>query len=92
MNGRIVGIRNVVSDIRNTPLGFHVEVWSERDGNTIRVWTSEYLTQNSWTVGHPEGERRIMYGEQFSKAEWFGEEISLTEAIRREVAKVWGEE
>lgn len=89
---KIVGIRNAVSDIKNVPVGFHVEVWSERDGDTIRVWTSEYLSRNSWTVNHPEGERRIEYGEQISKAEWFGERISLTEAIRREVREMWGVE
>lgn len=88
---RIIGIREVVSDLVHCPSGFHVEVWSELDGEDVRVWTTEYLTSNSWTANHPESERELT-GEINDirwRAKQDGESVSMTEAVRQAVATVW---
>lgn len=89
---RIIGLREVVSDLLHCPPGFHHEVWSEIDGDAVRVWTSEYLSQNSWTTGHPETERELTgtINEIRDDARWGGESVNMTEAVRRAVSKVWG--
>ena len=89
---KIIGLREVVSDLLHCPPGFHHEVWSEIDGDAVRVWTSEYLSQNCWTTGHPETERELTGTIRGIRddASWDGKNISMTEAVRRAVAKVWG--
>lgn len=87
---KIIGIRKVVSELKNTPHGFHQEVWGWQDeAGNIQLYTSEYLSQNSWTVNHDEGEyeiSRLMY------AIMDLDNVSMTEAIRRAVAEIWGGE
>lgn len=89
---RIIGLRDVVSDLLHCPPGMHHEVWSELDGDAVRIWTSEYLSQNSWTTGHPESERELTgtINEIRERARWDGENVSMTGAVRRAVADVWG--
>ncbi len=89
---KIIGLREVVSDLLHCPPGYHCEVWSELDGDAVRVWTSEYLSQNSWTTGHPECERELTgaINRIRDRAEWDGQRVSMTETVRRAVAEVWG--
>lgn len=49
---KIIGLKRAVNDILWAPRGYHCEIWAKRiDANTVEVWTSEYLTANSWTTG-----------------------------------------
>lgn len=49
---KIIGLRKAIHDMICVPKGWHCEIWAKRiDANTVEVWTSEYLTQNSWTNG-----------------------------------------
>lgn len=49
---KIVGLKKAVNDMKWAPKGFHCEIWAKRiDADTVEVWTSEYLTANSWTTG-----------------------------------------
>ena len=91
MTQKIIGIRKAVSAIKNAPDGWHVEIWSERDGDTIRVWPSELLTSNSWTVYHDDNVRAVEYYEALDAAEYRCQSISLTEAIRRQIASMYPE-
>lgn len=87
----IRNIRRTVNEYDNTPRGFHVEVWSSRakDG-AIEVWTSDLLSQNSWTENHAEDERRL----DTEMAAWraWNPNLSTTALIRRAVADTWGVE
>lgn len=87
---KIIGIRKAVQDIKGVPKGFHVEVWSERnEKGDVEVWTSEYLSQNSWTTNHPVSQKCLdRYMSEVYMME--DEDISLTEQIRRAVAEVYG--
>ncbi len=85
----IIGIRNAVRDINGVPAGFHVEVWSRLENGKVHIWTSEYLSRNSWTVGHDEDEHELDWREEIERAEYLGESISTTEALRRAVVKVY---
>lgn len=88
---RIHNIRQTVRDIKSVPEGFHVEVWSEPMGDgAVTVWTSECLSQNSWTINHSAGERRLdrVMHEISANSE---REMSITEQIRRAVESVWGD-
>lgn len=55
---KIVGIKKAVHDMRQAPKGYHCEIWAKRNGKKVVLWTSEYLTPNSWTTGI-EGWKRI---------------------------------
>ncbi len=93
MVGKIVGIRKAVGEYRNVPKGFHVEIWSEKVGNDVHVWTSEYLSQNSWTVNHPTSEKRLdptVY-DILENALYAGETMSMTAAIKEAVRQIWQE-
>lgn len=49
---KVVGLKKAVNDMKWAPKGFHCEIWAKRiDADTVEVWTSEYLTANSWTTG-----------------------------------------
>lgn len=49
---KVVGLKKAVNDMKWAPKGFRCEIWAKRiDANTVEVWTSEYLTANSWTTG-----------------------------------------
>lgn len=90
---KIKGIRQVVRDIRSCPPEWHLEIWSCMSGEDIKVWATEYLTSGSWTSGHPESEKRIddRIAEVYDASSKAGErEPSITEAIKRTVAIVWG--
>ena len=93
MARKILGIRSAVSDLKSTPYGFHQEVWGwETEKGDIQLYTSEYLSQNSWTINHDEGEHRVdgIMREIMHDDEYDGIKTSMTEAIRRAVAQVWG--
>lgn len=85
-NVKVVGIRNAVSDIKNVPKGFHVEVWSEKVDNIITVWTSEYLSQNSWTINHHKSEHRL---DVIAREIREYEDVSMTEALKQAVRQVY---
>lgn len=90
MARKILGIRSAVSDLKSTPYGFHQEVWGwETEKGDIQLYTSEYLSQNSWTINHPEGEHRLdcIMRELMDD----DEDMSMTEALKRAVAQVFGE-
>ena len=81
---RIVGLRKAVHDTLWAPKGFHCEIWAKRiDANTVEVWTSEYLTQSSWTTGI-EGWKRIdRYASQYK-----GSGYTWTASIRIAIAEL----
>lgn len=90
---KIIGIRTVVSDLKNTPRGFHQEVWGwQDDAGNVHLYTSEYLSQNCWTANHDEGEHRVdgIMREIMHDDEYDGIKTSMTEALKRAVAQVWG--
>ena len=87
---KIIGIRKAVQDIKGVPKGFHVEVWSEKnEKGDVEVWTSEYLSQNSWTINHPASHKRLdgLMSQVYMMEDG---DISITEQIRRAVAEVYG--
>lgn len=48
---KIVGIKKAAHDMLWAPKGFHCEIWAKRNGRKVVLWTSEYLTSESWTAG-----------------------------------------
>lgn len=48
---KIVGIKKAAHDMLWAPKGFHCEIWAKRNGKKAVLWTSEYLTSESWTSG-----------------------------------------
>lgn len=87
---KIIGIKKAVQDIKGVPKGFHVEVWSEKnEKGDVEVWTSEYLSQNSWTINHPASHKRLD-GLMSQVYMMENGEVSVTEQIRRAVAEVYG--
>lgn len=48
---KIVGIKKAAHDMLWAPKGFHCEIWAKRNGKKVELWTSEYLTSESWTAG-----------------------------------------
>lgn len=48
---KIVGIKKAAHDMLWAPKGFHCEIWAARNGKKVVLWTSEYLTSESWTAG-----------------------------------------
>ncbi len=89
---KVHGLRKAVGELLRCPKGFHMEVWSEkrRDGS-IEIWTSEYLSQNSWTVNHPEGERCLSPAirEMEEEACIEGIRLSMTAVLKDAVDRVW---
>lgn len=55
---KVYNFQKVVSESENVPYGFHVETWGivDRDKKEIVLYTSDYLSQNSWTTNHPDNE------------------------------------
>lgn len=48
---KIVGIKKAAHDMLWAPKGWHCEIWAKRNGKKVELWTSEYLTSESWTAG-----------------------------------------
>ena len=48
---KIVGIKKAAHDMLWAPKGWHCEIWAKRNGKKVVLWTSEYLTSESWTAG-----------------------------------------
>ena len=48
---KIVGIKKAAHDMLWAPKGFHCEIWAKKSGKKVELWTSEYLTSESWTAG-----------------------------------------
>ena len=49
---KIGGTKKAADERPWAPTRVHYEIWAKRiDENTVEVWTSEYLTQGSWTTG-----------------------------------------
>ena len=75
---KVVGLKKAVNDMKWAPKGWHCEIWAKRiDADTVEVWTSEYLTANSWTTG-PRGWTQIdRYVREYKDMGY-----SLTKSIR----------
>lgn len=61
-NGYVVkGIKKTVSEALHVPKGTHVEIWAVVDETKkqIVLYTSDYLSQNSWTLNHGDDECRF---------------------------------
>ena len=81
---KIVGIKKAAHDMLWAPKGWHCEIWAKRSGKKVELWTSEYLTANSWTNGI-EGFKRIdRYVRQYKDAGY-----TWTASIRITVAEVF---
>ena len=81
---KIVGIKKAAHDMLWAPKGWHCEIWAKRSGKTVVLWTSEYLTANSWTNGI-EGFKRIdRYVRQYKD-----DGYTWTASIRITVAEVF---
>lgn len=81
---KIVGIKKAAHDMLWAPKGFHCEIWAKRNGKKVELWTSEYLTANSWTTGI-EGWKRIdHYVRQYKDSGY-----NWTASIRITVAEVF---
>ena len=48
---KIVGIKKAAHDMLWAPKGFHCEIWAKKNRKNVVLWTSEYLTSESWTAG-----------------------------------------
>lgn len=48
---KIVGIKKAAHDMLWAPKGWHCEIWAKRSDKKVVLWTSEYLTSESWTAG-----------------------------------------
>lgn len=60
MSRKVRNLRKVATELRHTPEGFHQEVWSYENGSReIVLYTSEYLSLNSWTIGHDPDEKKL---------------------------------
>ncbi len=92
----IKNLRRTVSEYKNVPKGFHVEVWSRQNHRgEVELWTSELLSPTSWTEyrDNPEfvkldGEIRQIRTED----ECFGVKRSYTDTIKMAVERKWGTE
>ena len=81
---KIVGIKKAAHDMLWAPKGWHCEIWAKRSDKKVELWTSEYLTANSWTNGI-EGFKRIdRYVRQYKDAGY-----TWTASIRITVAEVF---
>lgn len=89
---KIIGIRRAVREIRECPAGFHVEVWTYLDDKgDIQVYTSEYLSANSWTnPARHQGERQIRWRDVEDEMAAEGRRCSLTDLIRIGASREWG--
>ena len=88
----VFGVRGVVSDLLHCPQGFHYEVWGEMDGDgRVEIWTSQLLSQNTWTINHHENEWCISgtINEIMDDARWEDEHVTLTQAVLRAIDLVW---
>lgn len=89
----IKNLRRTVSEYKNVPKGFHVEVWSSMNHKgEVELWTSEYLTQNSWTEYRDNPEFVKLDGMMSLIREedlYDGVKRSLTDTIRLAVERKW---
>ena len=88
----VFGARGVVSDLLHCPQGFHYEVWGEKDEDgRVEVWTSQLLSQNTWTINHKAGEESLLgtIHEILDDARWDSRHITLTQAVLRAIDLVW---
>lgn len=81
---KIVGIKKAAHDMLWAPKGFHCEIWAKKNRKKVVLWTSEYLTSESWTTGI-EGFKRIdRYVRQYKDMGY-----NWTASIRITVAEVF---
>ncbi len=92
MKARVRGARNVATEMRHVPRGFHVEVWSYKDEKgDVQLYTSEYLSQNSWTINHPEGERRLDEHIYDVRVEYAYDHVTLERILKEAAHRAWPE-
>lgn len=67
-NFKVNGFRKTIKEFNDVPAGFHVEIWAcvDNDKKTIELYTSEYLSQNSWSTNHGENEYRFSYNKWYN--------------------------
>lgn len=82
----IVGIKSVVRDLIQCPDGYHVSVWSERDGDVVYVWSEGVLQNGCASLTRHESGQESLYDEI---ADWHAEGKSWTESVQKAVRDVW---
>lgn len=87
---KIVGLKKAVGEFLSTPRGWHVEIWAYVKDGTIQVYTSDLLSDNSWTVGHDDDEIRL--DNRDGVVYPVGNGMSWTQALRDEIDAVFGGE
>ncbi len=89
---KVYGVRGVVSELLHCPQGFHREVWGEmNEDGEVEIWTSQLLSQNTWTINHPENEKSLfgVIHEILWMARYDDEHVTLTQAVLRAIDLVW---
>lgn len=87
---KVIGVRKAASDYIHVPRGFHVEIWCDKTENgDIEVYTSEYLSQNSWTINMPG--KCITASEKFCDDWDRMEGLCLTKKIKKVALELWDE-
>lgn len=68
---RVYNFQKVIRERANVPRGFHVETWGtvDREEKTIELYTSDYLSENSWTVNH-DSDDEIRFVPFYSDLPW----------------------
>lgn len=87
MKMKTIGIKRVVGEYKRVPYGFHVEIWGRmRRSGDVEVWTTDYLSQNCWTINHREDEHKL----DGLMREYMEEDgLSMTDALKKAVAETW---
>lgn len=80
---KVYNFKKVVSERSHVPYGFHVETWAiiDREYNAIILYTSDYLSQNSWTINHGDNEVLIEPYEDVSEIPWTKQLKTVIEKI-----------
>lgn len=69
---KVYNFKKVVSERAHVPYGFHVETWAvvDREDMSIVLYTSDYLSQNSWTTNHDDDEMLMEPCADTSEVSW----------------------
>lgn len=92
---KIVGLNAALKDIRECPDLFHLEVWGRKvKEGVVEIWTSELLTENSWTeykdsdyVRISDIASKIMFRTEYVERR----RITIGASLRLACEQVWGE-
>lgn len=92
MKARIRQVRRTAAEMRQCPRGFHVEVWSYKDekGDVV-LYTSDYLSQNMWTINHPPEERQLDEHIYDVRVEYAYDHVTLERILKEAAHRAWPE-